>query len=200
MSKYVRSSCALCWMLQQELERDDGCISDALICGPWESSMFCAFRASLFKSGNHWKGRIGNNLSKASAASLVLILLVLYSSLHDYECKSTKPVACWISDGGWSVVCNLSVCDLPAVRGTGLTAAEGREKLVMSFKCSLACQMQGTAYFLLLLPSSETCNSHSICHPSCAVLLPEAVLRVDLKVYHLSGSKKWKCAPWDRTY
>lgn len=159
-------------MLQQELERDDGCIRDALIYGSWESSMFCAFRASLFKSGNHWNGRMGNNLSKATAASLVLILLVLQSRLHDYECKSTKPVASKISDGGWSVVCDL-VCDLPGVRGTGLTAAEGTEKLVMPFKCFLTCQMQGTAYSLLLLPSSETCNSRSACHPLCAVLLPE---------------------------
>lgn len=179
MSKYFRSICAFCWMLQQELERDDGCIRDALICGSWESSMFCAFRASLFKSSNHWKGRMRNNLSKATAASLVLIQLVPYSSLHDYECKSTKPVASRISDEGWSVVCNLSVCDLPGVRGTGLTSAEGREKLVMPFKCSLTCQMQGTADSLLLLPSSETCNSCSVCHPLSAVLLsqPGLILR-----------------------
>lgn len=50
------------------------------------------------------------------------------------------------------MVFNLSVCDLPGVRVTGLTAAEGREKLVMPFKCSLTCQMQGTADSLLLLP------------------------------------------------
>lgn len=155
------------------VREDDGCVRDALIYGPWESSMFCAFRASLFKSGNHWKGRMGNNLSKATAASLVLILPVLHSSLHDYECKSAKPVASGISDRGWSVVCNLSVCDLPGVRGTGLTAAEGTEKLVMPFKCPLTCQMQGTAYSLLLLPSSETRNTRSSCHPLCAVSLPE---------------------------
>lgn len=148
-----------------KLEEDDGYIRGALICWPWESSMLCAFRASLFKSGSHWKGRMGNNVSKATAASLVLVLLVSYSSLHDYKCKSTKPVTSRISGGGWSVVCNLSVCDLPGVRGTGLTAAEGREKLVMLFKCSLTCQMQGAADSLLLLPSSETCGSHSTCHP-----------------------------------
>lgn len=95
------------------------------------------------------------------------------SSLHDYECKSTKPVASRISDGGWSVVCNLSVCDLPGARGTGLTAPEGREKVVMPFKCFLTCQMQGAAYFLLLLSSPETHNSHSTCHLLCAVLVPE---------------------------
>lgn len=173
MSKYFRSSYAFFWMFQQELERDVSCIGGALIYGPWKSSMLCAFRASLFKSGNHWKGRMGNNLSKATAASLVLVLLVPCSSLHDYECKSTKPVASGISDGGWSVVCNLSVCDLPGVRGTGLTAAEGREKFVMPFKCSLTCQMQEAADSLLLLPSSETRDSRSTCHPLCAVLCPD---------------------------
>lgn len=75
-------------------------------------------------------------------------------------------------------MCNLSVCNLPGVRGTGLTAAAGRKKLTMPFKCSLSLPDSRDCLFLTAFcPVVRRCvTACSACHPLRAILLLEAVL------------------------